>query len=324
MPASKNLIGQQFGRLTVIEKMDKRIRNGVVWLCRCECGNLKEVTSSDLNANRVRSCGCLLEEWNNTPKRIDITGNKYGKWTVLYPIDKKTNSRSLYWHCKCDCGTEKDVVGYSLINGGSRSCGCLVTETAKERGEKRRKDYIGCTFGKLTVLEEIGENDKGQRLFLCQCSCENKTQVIASIKQLTNWHKTSCGCGCYSVGEETIKNILSQYNIPFIRGYCFKDLRFSDTNYQAIFDFYVDNQYIIEFDGAQHFKPTRFNGMTQDMAEKQFIKTREHDLIKNEYCLQNNIPLIRIPYQHKNIIIQDLLLKSTNFRYWGGDYYYQL
>ena len=58
MPKSKNLIGQQFNYLTVLEKTDKRKNGSVVWLCQCKCGNYKEVTTSDLNAKRVTSCGC--------------------------------------------------------------------------------------------------------------------------------------------------------------------------------------------------------------------------------------------------------------------------
>ena len=55
----KDLTGQVFGRLTVLEPTGKRERYAIVWLCRCECGNLAEVSSSKLMENRVKSCGCL-------------------------------------------------------------------------------------------------------------------------------------------------------------------------------------------------------------------------------------------------------------------------
>ena len=53
MPASKNLTGIRFTKLVVLNKTNKRKNNGVVWLCQCDCGNLKEVTSADLNSGRV-------------------------------------------------------------------------------------------------------------------------------------------------------------------------------------------------------------------------------------------------------------------------------
>ena len=58
MPGCKNLVGKQFNYLTVLEKTNKRKNGAVIWLCQCKCGNLKEVTSGNLNAGRVTSCGC--------------------------------------------------------------------------------------------------------------------------------------------------------------------------------------------------------------------------------------------------------------------------
>lgn len=61
-------------------------------------------------------------------KLIDLTGNKYGKLTVLYrDTERKTNSGS-YWICQCDCGKIKSVKSSSLRNGEIQSCGCLRNE----------------------------------------------------------------------------------------------------------------------------------------------------------------------------------------------------
>ena len=59
MEKRKIHLGDVFGDLTVIEKLDERIRSGVVWLCSCNCGNSKKVTSDYLNQGWTRSCGCL-------------------------------------------------------------------------------------------------------------------------------------------------------------------------------------------------------------------------------------------------------------------------
>lgn len=56
-----NLLGDKFGRLTVIEKTDKRGSSGAVfWKCLCECGNTKDVSSSCLRTGQTKSCGCLF------------------------------------------------------------------------------------------------------------------------------------------------------------------------------------------------------------------------------------------------------------------------
>jgi len=52
------------------------------------------------------------------------------------------------------------------------------------------------------------------------------------------------------------------------------------------FDFYVKSSYLIEFDGIQHYKK-------DSLFDYEY--THKHDLIKNKWCKDNNIPLIRIP-----------------------------
>ncbi len=53
------LAGLRFGRLTALHSMEKRFNGGLVWLCRCECGALKNITAKGLRAGASRSCGCL-------------------------------------------------------------------------------------------------------------------------------------------------------------------------------------------------------------------------------------------------------------------------
>lgn len=59
----------------------------------------------------------------NETTTIDITGQKFGKWTVISKTDKRNAGGVIYWHCKCECGREKDVLGTSLRSGRSLSCG---------------------------------------------------------------------------------------------------------------------------------------------------------------------------------------------------------
>jgi hypothetical protein len=73
-----------------------------------------------------RSCGCLKNELiaarSREQRKHRLTpGDKFAKWTVLDP-----GGRSAL--CRCDCGTERRVVTAHLVNGLSRSCGCLADE----------------------------------------------------------------------------------------------------------------------------------------------------------------------------------------------------
>lgn len=69
-------------------------------------------------------------------KLIDLTGQRFGRLTVLYRAPGKPRSNGKYrtmWHCRCDCGNELDINGDSLKKGVSQSCGCYRKEVNRER-----------------------------------------------------------------------------------------------------------------------------------------------------------------------------------------------
>ena len=72
------------------------------------------------------------------------------------------------------------------------------------------------------------------------------------------------------------------------------------------FDFYIDNNFLLEFDGIQHFKST--SGWNN---EENFKITQERDKYKNQWCHENNIPLKRIPYWEIDNITIDNIMDDT-------------
>lgn len=91
--------GKRFGKLVVIEPTKKRYHGSVVFLCRCDCGNYKEVPATSLSNNGTKSCGCLVTEENksrigkpNLKNAVDLTGKKAGTWTALKRTNQKIGS----------------------------------------------------------------------------------------------------------------------------------------------------------------------------------------------------------------------------------------
>ena len=120
----------------------------------------------------------------------------------------------------------------------------------------------------------------------------------------------SCGCLAYK-GEIKINEILNANIINYVSQKTFESCRFNDTGALARFDCYINEEYLIEFDGIQHFE---YRDSGWDTEEK-FQKTQEHDEYKNQWCKDNNIPLIRIPYTKLDTLcIEDLMLETTQFR----------
>jgi hypothetical protein len=304
LPAKKNLIGNKYGLLTVKSETNQRKYNSVLWECECECGNICYVTSIDLEHDRVNSCGCLTHK----SRYENLTGQRFGRLVVVEECGI-SNKRNQVWKCRCDCGNEIKTEAYRLKNGTTKSCGCLQKDKAKEMCEERASDLTGKQYGLLTVIKKMSNN-----MWLCRCSCEEQNEIEVNGRYLLNGHVSSCGCLKKSLGEYKINKLLECNNIPFIRNAHFDDCKFIDTNYHAYYDFYIDNKYIVEYDGEQHFKPTCFNGIKSLDAMKNFNKTKEHDEFKNNYCFANNIPIIRIPYTHLNeLSLEDLLLETSKF-----------
>ena len=63
--------------------------------------------------------------------KYDLTGQKFGKLTALYPVPDKAHRAR--WHCVCECGNEKDVLQQNLSDGHVRSCGCILSRSSNER-----------------------------------------------------------------------------------------------------------------------------------------------------------------------------------------------
>lgn len=237
-----------------------------------------------------------MATWN---KSIIPNGTQFGELTVMYLSDKKLNRGRVY-HCKCSCGNECDVRAFSLKNGDTKSCGCLAKKLSSERNKgKFIKDLTGQVFGKLTVLQlSATRTSGGGAKWICKCECGNLKEV--SSKSLQSGDTMSCGC-IISKGEYKIKQILQNNNIPFEEQKTFPDLK-SEKGFLLKYDFYVNNEYLIEFDGEQHETDTSL------FSHDNFDYRKQNDEKKTNYALQNNIPLIRIPYYKLNsLTINDLI-----------------
>lgn len=72
-------------------------------------------------------------------KLIDLTGQRFGRWTVLEKAPSRPMGSGAYWVCKCDCGNIKQVNSQILRNGRSQSCGCLHYEQQSKRASTHGK-----------------------------------------------------------------------------------------------------------------------------------------------------------------------------------------
>ena len=158
--SQEDLTGRHFGEWTVL-----RYAGDKSWECQCSCGVIKNVRTFHLINNQSTSCGHTNKRLNN------LVGQHFGEWDVLEYLGNR------YYRCRCSCGVIKDVMGYSLTSGKSKSCG---------HDTSLFKDETGNVYGELTVLKYLGEHK-----WECRCSCGKIVQVMG--KYLRAGRTTSCG-----------------------------------------------------------------------------------------------------------------------------------
>lgn len=291
-----DLSGQKFGKWLVLEKTEHRTKDrNILYLCQCECGTIREVSSSALRRGKSKSCGCY-----RTPA-INLIGKKFDRLTVLQRDESKIGRGEIFWLCQCECGTICSRSTYNLQDTAHlHSCGCYTLEQVSKINPG--KALMNQHFGKLTVLEECNERKPhGDKIWKCQCECGNI--IYTTSARLLSGESISCGCiAHHSIGELHIQEILDRNRIEYKREYSIPEL-----NYKR-FDFAIiqNNQPIrfIEFDGIQHYEASsQFN-----MGNDTLFTVQQRDKIKNEYAFSHNIPLVRIPYWERDKITLEMLL----------------
>lgn len=262
-----------------------------------------------------------------------------GRLTFINELTRKDiKSPKVYYLCICDCGnwyiTRQDAFNKTVADGGAFSCGCLNKESYtkvlnSEKVISKRIEKLRNTLEKSGRIPQIGDEVQGWKI----TASEMRSAPFGTGDKISRYVKAICpycgqesdwirfdgisskqviSCGCrrsyYSIPVLNIERLLEEANIPYVTEKTFESCRFPDSNNKAKFDFYINNQYLLEYDGEQHFK----RGFGRGEEELKALQAR--DQFKNLWSKENKIPLIRIPHTHKdNIVLEDLLLETSQF-----------
>lgn len=238
---------------------------------------------------------------------LNLENQTFGFWKVLSKnIETSKVKKQSYWNCECQlCGQIYVVRGSCLKNGQSTKCDSC-------NRHKVTTNEVGKIYHKLTVLKAQG-NKNNRKMWLCQCKCGNLIEV--STTDLRLGAVKSCGkCpGKESQGEHEIRMLLLAARITFEQEYIFDNFTY-ENGYHPRFDFYIpSHNYVIEYDGKQHFVAQDV-GSTWNTSEN-LKKTQIKDQIKNNFCFNQGINIIRIPYTVKlsELTIFDLIPETSQY-----------
>lgn len=188
----KDMVGFRTGLLVVESRAEDHVTSAgsryVQWACRCDCGAMTVKRGTALRNGSAKSCGCARSTSMMGKGLVDLSGQRFGRWTVIDRAPDGKNRQTM-WNCVCDCGEKKSVNAKSLKNGESLSCGCLKIERLSIE-----RDLVGERFGRWLVVGR-GPDRIGSRRFKrwqCVCDCGKRGEV--DEQSLLRGLSTSCDC----------------------------------------------------------------------------------------------------------------------------------
>lgn len=170
------LDAEKYGSWTVLSRAPRRNRIGH-WVCRCVCGEERDVSEPHLKSGKSTSCGCSRRQMEKTPCSVpecgntsrnrtrigplcalhyqrflargmtsptrtppkrNLTGMRFGRLAIVGPAPGR-RGKNLCWNCLCDCGVNIVVVTGSLTSGNTKSCGCLARDTKSRLSTRHGK-----------------------------------------------------------------------------------------------------------------------------------------------------------------------------------------
>jgi hypothetical protein len=153
---------------------------------------------------------------------------------------------------------------------------------------------------------------KGLTRSLWKCQCESGNIIFKTTNELTKNNVFSCSsCSIKSKGEWIIKTLLDKENIEYETQKTFNSC-YRIKNHNFRFDFFLPKyNTCIEYDGISHYKANLYGSWN---TRESVLDQQEKDKIKNQWCKENNVFLIRIPYFHLNEIeVKDLFPNTSKY-----------
>ncbi len=283
--------------------------------CRITCNICKrsyEYTEAAKIARRARRGNknvCRYCEKNNWTARQQAAKNK-----ALYLLNKKQTIEAVtpviswasrennLWLCK-KCGHTFSRSPQVMFTQDGLYCPWCEThpfEYSLDEIQVRAEELWGNEYSFLNV-DKLKNKNGSKRVLVCHNKCGFKYSV-----NLWNFlHGQGCPKCKSSHGERKVRRYLQQHNFLFLEQ---KSIKVNNSYLKL--DFYLENngkKFAIEYNGIQHYQPVAyFNG------EQGFAAQQKRDNLKKEYCLNNNIELIIIPYNDESLLNSEELAQRLN------------
>jgi hypothetical protein len=273
-------------------------------LLKCECKELFKVSFNEFKNGSKTMCNKCNKHvnWDTLSVKEYIEIKSKSGCTLIGEYRGHRNKIKL----KCRCSEHFPIAWSQFLKGQHhcKKCSNLVRSKRLRLSYKALKNIANSKGCKLSCDYNQYKNNSSIISFQCTCG-----EIFSTtIKSFTDKHnpKDCCDrCSNFekkSKGSIKIKKYLIRKNFNFEQEYTFKDCR---NILPLPFDFAVfengELKCLIEYDGKQHFEPVKFWG-----GKEAFLYRKKNDAVKDNYCKNRDLNLIRIPYWEYNNIVMIL------------------
>ena len=192
---NKDLIGKEFGHLTVIDYDETEKK----WICKCDCGNITRVVGTNLKTGNTKSCGCRKNgKGIKNNRKINLLHQQIGQLQV-----NKIDSTKDVAICKClNCGNEVEIPILKLVDmkkSRKKTFTCEKNGCIYKKGKNTGGIKKGTRFGNL-IVQKRTDNKVIQTknsissipTYICKCDCGNEVEIQG--RYLLDGRTQSCGC----------------------------------------------------------------------------------------------------------------------------------
>lgn len=211
--------------------------------------------------------------------------------------------------CRCKvCNNEWEArPSVILYGGGCPKCGRKKANLAEMANEE---DIVRRIQDKNPNIKVIGKYTGYHNYIKCKCLIDD-TEWDSPVCHILSGDSSCPSCN-QSKGERKLLELLNSFGYTVERQYSYDDCRYK---YPLKFDAYVNElNALFEYQGEQHYMPINFSGKGKEWAEQQLEIIQIRDRIKLNYCKENNIPIIEIPYWERDNMEYFLLSKINELK----------
>lgn len=282
----KDLTGQRYGKLSVIQQDLAYVGPGAAWLCRCDCGNMLSVSQQRFSAKNKTHCGCIGQDYSIRKQRVSAISSETIKSIVA---DRNGSIISVSDRGKLSLMCSKSHTWNTTIQVLSKGHWCAkCANTASRSKTLEDMKHLASSLGGQALCTEDPPSMVRQYGWICKKGHEFMMKPI-SVKK-GRWCPR-----CKFKRENQIRDLVEELTGEKFPQKGPRWLTNPSTGGRLKFDAYCEKLKIaVEYNGEFHYREPPFKG-----ASLKSIKYR--DSVKKRLAKANGVKLIIVPYTIKNI-----------------------